>query len=194
MTGPSRRTRLRGSRHSLGLIAGLFLGSAALRLGASVPAAIAAQGEVESSSEASVSCVSQDGVMELLQAVREREAVAESREASLSDKERSIELAMTAMQRQRDALIEAEKALETTLAIADQAAEKDVARLVTVYESMKPKQAIPLFEEIDAGFAAGFIARMKPEAAAAVLAGMDPQKAYLVSAVLAGRNALAPTE
>ena len=47
---------------------------------------------------------------------------------------------------------------------------------------------------MDPGFAAGFIARMKPEAAAAVLAGMDPQKAYLVSAVLAGRNALAPTE
>jgi flagellar motility protein MotE (MotC chaperone) len=33
---------------------------------------------------------------------------------------------------------------------------------------------------------------MRPEAAAAVLAGLDPGKAYAISAVLAGRNAKAP--
>jgi flagellar motility protein MotE (MotC chaperone) len=41
-------------------------------------------------------------------------------------------------------------------------------------------------------FAAGFLAQMRPDAAAAVLSGLDPNKAYTISVVLAGRNALAP--
>jgi flagellar motility protein MotE (MotC chaperone) len=35
---------------------------------------------------------------------------------------------------------------------------------------------------------------MRPDAAAAVLAGMSPEKAYAVSAILAGRNAMVPKE
>jgi flagellar motility protein MotE (MotC chaperone) len=35
---------------------------------------------------------------------------------------------------------------------------------------------------------------MRPEAAAAVMTDLEPEAAYTISAVLAGRNALAPTE
>lgn len=41
-------------------------------------------------------------------------------------------------------------------------------------------------------FAAGFLARMKPETAAAVMASLDPKFAYSVSVIFAGRNAGAP--
>jgi flagellar motility protein MotE (MotC chaperone) len=47
---------------------------------------------------------------------------------------------------------------------------------------------------MDPGFAAGFLGRMRPDAAAAVLAGMDPAAAYAISAIIAGRNARAPTD
>ena len=89
-------------------------------------------------------------------------------------------------------MTEAEQKLAATVAIADQAADKDVTRLVSVYEAMKPKDAARLFAEMDPEFAAGFLAKMRPEAAGAVLAGLDPAKAYAITAHLAGRNALAP--
>lgn len=193
MTATIRARRRRGAIRAPWLIAMLLLASAALRLGAVVPAAMAEAGK-DPPADTALTCTTQDGVMELLEAVRHREVAAESRELELAEKERSIELAMVAMTRQREALVAAEESLAATLAIADSAADEDVARLVTVYENMKPKETAPLFEEMDAEFAAGFIARMKPGAAAAVLAGMDPQKAYLISVVMAGRNAGAPTE
>ena len=79
-----------------------------------------------------------------------------------------------------------------TVAVADQAAEADVARLVTLYESMKPKEAAPVFEAMAPDFAAGFLARMRPDSAAQVLAGLKPETAYAISLLMAGRNANAP--
>ena len=57
--------------------------------------------------------------------------------------------------------------------MADGAAEKDIARMTTVYEAMKPAEAAQIFERMDVAFAAGLLARMRPEAAANVLTGMD---------------------
>jgi flagellar motility protein MotE (MotC chaperone) len=84
--------------------------------------------------------------------------------------------------------------LRAVLAIADGAAEGDLARLTAVYESMKPKDAAPLFEKMAPEFAAGFLGRMRPEAAGAILSGLPPDMAYSISAILAGRNATAPTD
>ena len=88
----------------------------------------------------------------------------------------------------------AEAALAATMTRAETAADADVARLVAVYEAMKPKEAAALFSEMEPQFAAGFLGRMKPEAAAAVMAGLPPKTAYSFSVLLAGRNAAAPRE
>jgi flagellar motility protein MotE (MotC chaperone) len=82
--------------------------------------------------------------------------------------------------------------LKKTLAIADGAAEKDLAKLTAVYEAMRPADAAALFQTMAPEFAAGFLGRMRPEIAAAVLAGMNPGKAYSISVLIAGRNATAP--
>jgi flagellar motility protein MotE (MotC chaperone) len=42
---------------------------------------------------------------------------------------------------------------------------------------------------MEARFAAGFLARMRPEAAAEIMAGLSPESAHTISVVLAGRNA-----
>lgn len=89
---------------------------------------------------------------------------------------------------------EAEEQLAATLARADRAAEQDVSQLVEVYESMNPKNAAQIFEAMDVTFAAGFLSRMQREAAAEILSGLPPDKAYAVSVVIAGRNASAPRE
>ena len=61
-----------------------------------------------------------------------------------------------------------------------------------MYQQMKPKQAGQIFNEMAASFAAGFIAEMRPDAAALVLANMDATKAYAVSLLIAGRNLKQP--
>ena len=81
-----------------------------------------------------------------------------------------------------------------TGALADGAAEADIQRLTAVYQAMKPKDAAALFNTMSPEFAAGFLGRMQPQSAAAVLAALDPQAAFGISALIAGRNAKAPTE
>lgn len=185
--------RRRAGRHALALLAAMFLVSAGLRAGVSVSQAVASGTDAADPAEGAA-CTTEEGVMQLLEAVRDREESVARREAELSRRDKAMALATEAMASERLALIAAEERLAATLALADQAAEKDVASLVTVYESMKPKDAVALFEEMEPDFAGGFLAWMRPENAAAILAGMDPKKAHLVSVMLAGRNAGAPRQ
>ena len=55
-------------------------------------------------------------------------------------------------------------------------------------------QAAALFQLMEPSFAAGFLGRMRADAAAAILAGLEPDLAYSISVVLAGRNANVPRE
>lgn len=130
----------------------------------------------------------------VLAALQEREAVLEEREIKLAQRLDALNLAEERVSSKLQELTKAEETLAATMAIAKTAAADDLSRLTTLYENMKPKQAIPLFEAMDPEFAAGFIAQMKPATAAQIMAGLDPQISYAISVVLAGRNAAAPTQ
>lgn len=128
-------------------------------------------------------------------------AALSQREDRVEEGERQIRLRMAALQEAEieietkiNQLKKAEASLRDTLALADQAAENDLARLTVVYENMKPKDAAALFETMEPGFAAGFLGRMKPAAAAGIMTGLTPETAYSISAYLAGRNAQVPKE
>lgn len=138
-------------------------------------------------------CAPDPGVEALLGAIRTREAQLSAREGALAEREQVLAIARSKLDEQMTAVREAEERLSATLAIADRAAEADIARLVSVYEQMNPKAAAQIFTTMDVRFAAGFVARMKPEVAAAILAGLPADRAYAVSAALATRNATAPT-
>lgn len=181
------RRRGRAARGGLAFIAVLFLGSALIRFGVGVGAAFA-----RAPAEAAAECPADGGTMALLADLRAREQGLIEREGRLADREQAQNLAQQAIEERLTDLIAAEEKLARTVAIADGAAEEDVARLITLYENMKPKEAAPLFAEMAPEFAAGFLARMRPDAAAAVLAGLEPKTAYTISVVLAGRNANAP--
>ncbi|WP_376875677.1 MotE family protein [Albirhodobacter sp. R86504] len=124
--------------------------------------------------------------------LRERAAVLAEKERDIEARAQTITIAEAAITAKLDELALAEAELAKTMALADRAADDDVARLVTLYENMKPKQAAPLFEEMAPEFAAGFLSRMRPDAGAAILAGLDPKIAYSISVLMAGRNANAP--
>ncbi|WP_457647664.1 MotE family protein [Profundibacter sp.] len=198
----NKRSRKAG-RGVLFLITGFFLASGLLRLGSGTGSAIAREVQAISHSGsqqeevepvAPAACETDEGIGELLAALKKREARVAAQEAALVDRMQVLAAAEEGAKRNLAALAEAEQQLKATMALADSAAEDDLSRLTTVYENMKAKDAAKLFEEMDPQFSAGFLGRMRPDAAAAIFAGLTPAKAYSISVILAGRNAEVPTE
>lgn len=196
MTVPPRKKR-RTLRGVLWIIALMFATSAVLRLGGETGQAIASglanaldtplnPGEAE--------CPAPPDIAAALDMLATREAMLVQRELALADRMQALSVAEAQVARNLAALQEAEASLEATMALSATAAEDDLARLTTVYENMKPKDAAPLFAAMSPEFAAGFLGRMRPDAAAAILSKIDPAEAYSISVLLAGRNAQAPTE
>ncbi len=202
---PKRRRRAARPSRALLFLSLCFVGSAALRLGdVGVAVAQTARPDVALAppeptalpaapppkeatlAERAAACDAEPGP--LLTAIRARVAELESREAAISERESLLTVTEARVRSEIGKLEEAEKALAATLALADGAAERDVAHLVGVYENMKPKEAAQVFGEMDPKFAAGFLSRMRADAAAGVLSAMAPPDAYAVSVIMAGRH------
>lgn len=189
----------RARRGALATIALLFVASGAIRLGTGSGEAIAremANLDLTGPRAPLVEgvCQTEEDVSRALAALGEREARVAEREEAVATRMAEVEAAEQELEETLAELVAAEESLGATLAVAQTAAEDDLARLTTVYETMKPKDAAALFEEMTPEFAAGFLGRMRPEAAASVMAGLRPETAYTISVVLAARNAEAPTE
>ena len=189
---PRPRPAPRRAGRVLGVIATLLLASGLARLADGTGLALARGiGALVSSATASTPLRAEtiDGIETLLAALREREARLAEAEARLAERARALDVAAAEVESGLAAMEAAEENLRGLLTLADTAAEEDLVRLTAMYEAMKPAEASALFAEMEPGFAAGFLGRMRAEAAAAVLSGLPPDKAYALSVVLAGRNA-----
>lgn len=195
----------RTGRGAILLLTVMLLSSALLRLGTGTGIALAEETQhsvpetVRHANGAGVTLPDVDnrtldraGVSQLLQALRARELRVKEQESKIEMRTKALTVADQEITKRLAALEQAEANLRQTLSLADGAAEDDLARLTSVYENMKPKDAAKLFEAMEPNFAAGFLGRMRPDAAAAILTGLTPERAYSISAILAGRNALAP--
>lgn len=171
----------------MGLVIACFFGSAVLRLSESGWAL--AQDVAETGAE-----TPGPDKDKLLEAIRLREQQLADEEKRLADRKQTLGVAEQKLQEQLAAFDKAQKGLEKTLALADEAAERDLARMTTVYENMKPVEAAKIFETMDVGFAAGLLARIRPDVAAQILTGMKPEQAYAVTLKIASRNAGVPTK
>lgn len=199
-------------RGSVTIIAVLLLSSASIRLLTSGSEAFAQDSQLPTtqtpapeswdrkiSEEAPISAplptlslTDEDEISALISALREREAQVSEREKKLEMRLRALSVADAEIEKRLNNLSETEQKLRATLSLADEASEKDILNLTSVYENMKPAEAAELFEQMEPNFAAGFLGRMRPEAAASVLSGLSPQIAYSISVILAGRNANVP--
>ena len=181
----------------VGLIVLCFVGSAALRLtesGAALAQEIGALAAAGPEAAPELTCPVAEDADSLLAAIRDRSAQIASEEARLADRAQTLAVAETRLAEQLAAFEKARSDLEATLAMADGAAERDLDRMTTVYESMKPAEAAKIFERMDVTFAAGLLARMRPEVAAQVLAGMNADGAYALTLTIASRNSRVPVE
>ncbi len=178
--------------YGLSILAVILLGAGMSRLGLGIAVVLAGEGVAQ---EAAPELAAGDGqnLGELFETLRAREEALDARAAQLDERADALRSAEAELSRQLDALTEAEAQLAATLKMTETASEQDLQHLTTVFESMKPAQAAELFQQMDIDFAAGFIARLRPEIAAELLSGLDPMVAYGISAVLAGRHARTPT-
>jgi len=71
--------------------------------------------------------------------------------------------------------------------LSDQEAAQ-IASLVKVYETMKPKEAAAILQGLDRGILIDVAARMREAKMSAILAAMDPEKAREVTVMLAKRT------
>ncbi|MGO4917578.1 MotE family protein [Pseudogemmobacter sp. W21_MBD1_M6] len=174
----------------------MLLASGLIRIAEGFSAAVALEGLPEASAvhASDQICPDVPGLQAAMDSMKAREVRIKTRESRFENRMQALRVSEEQIDLKLAALVAAESALSETLALADKAAEGDLARLTAVYENMKPKDAAALFEEMAPDFAAGFLARMRPDAAAGILAGLTPQIAYTISVVLAGRNANVPTE
>ncbi len=192
VTAPMRRQNV------LWLMALILFGSSALRITDQVGAAAAAQAapvtnaNVERADRILGMPLDDQTLPQILEMFRERERQLLAAEQEAAEREAALDDAAKAIAAQLEELQAAEEKLANTLAMTDEAAAADLARLATVYENMKPADAAALFTEMAPEFAAGFLSLMRPESAAAVMTLLEPNTAHLISIMLAGRNAGGP--
>ena len=189
--------RRQAGRGALAILALFLAASGALRLGDFVGRALANAAEADVAGPDGIAAAPlqcPEPPLALAEALIAREATLRVQESALADRLAALALADAAVTARLAELAAAEADLKQTLALADGAAENDLVRLTAVYEAMKPADAAALFETMAPEFAAGFLGRMRPETAAAVMSGMSSEAAYSISVLIAGRNALVPTE
>lgn len=182
MAGGANRAAIGG----MSLVVLCFVGSASLRLGEGG----LAYAEGRSETAAPAASVPGDA---LLAALRAREAELDARETGLADRAQALGVAEAKLAEQLAAFEKARGQLESTFATADKAAERDIDRMTSVYEKMKPAEAARILDRMDVAFASGLLARMRPEIAAQMMAAMTPEAAYAVTLTVASRNARVPT-
>lgn len=186
----------RRPKYVLVLVASLLFASGGVRFASGLGPAIAyAEGQLSEAATQEPEVVGTEmEITPLLAALQDREARVAEREVAIDDRMRALEVAEAELSERLAELQEAEASLTAALALSETANDNDIGRLTAVYENMKPTDAAGLFEEMAPEFASGFLVRMRPETAAAIMAGLEPSTAYSISAIIAGRNANAPTE
>ena len=184
--------RRKSGRGTLNIIAALLVVSALIR-GIATGTPVIAEELAGGTDVEELVIAEPEGPDALLAAFKAREERLITRENQVADRMQALRVMDNAISAQLAALEQADAALRETLALAETAASDDLARLATVYENMKPRDAASLFTEMAPDFAAGFLGLMDPTAAAAIMTELAPDVAHSFSVMLASRNAGVPT-
>jgi flagellar motility protein MotE (MotC chaperone) len=121
----------------------------------------------------------------LLLDLRKRSGELDAREAAIGAREAVLSAAETRLTRRLDELGALQKRLEALEAARSAHDEANWQGLVKLYESMKPRDAAVIFNDLDPSVLLPVLDRMKDRNAAQVLAAMLPDRARLATTELA---------
>lgn len=123
----------------------------------------------------------QSEMSEKKKTARERERALDLREQAIKASEKRLEASMQGQQEKP----EADGAGKSGEKEDEEAATLD--QLARIYQSMKPKQAAPVFEQLDLDVQIAVARKMRERSTAQILAAMTPAGAARLSMALAGK-------
>ena len=126
-----------------------------------------------------------EGERSVLLELRQRRQELDAREATVAARESMLAAAEQKLSARVEELQALQKKLETLEAARQQREDVSWQGLVKLYESMKPRDAATIFNDLDMPVLLQVVDRMKETKAAPVLAAMQPDKARELTAKLA---------
>ena len=134
-----------------------------------------------------------DKEINLLQALAERRRELDLRARQMEQREALLKAAERRIEEKVGGLKALQKNIQDLLLQQEDQTEGQYKSLVKIYESMKPKDAARIFEQMDMSVLLPVIERMKERKTAPILAKMNPAKANAITTQLAQRRK-PPTE
>ncbi|GAB4371047.1 MAG: hypothetical protein Kow00114_31680 [Kiloniellaceae bacterium] len=131
-----------------------------------------------------------DEELQLLQSLSQRREELEQRAREIDEREVLLKAAEQRIDQKIKDLEQLQASIEALLVQHDEQSEEQMQSLVKIYESMKPKDAARIFEELDMEVLLEVVERMKERKTAPILAQMNPERAKAVTLELAQRREL----
>ena len=129
-----------------------------------------------------------EGESELLKALAERRAELDRRDAELREREAVLQATEKRIEEKLAKIDESEKKKAAAEKAKSDEEEARLKSLVKIYETMKPKEAARVFEQLEMTVLLAVVERMKEGKAAPILAAMEPAKAKAVTVALADKT------
>ncbi len=126
--------------------------------------------------------------IQLLQQLSKRRDLLDRRARRLNQRESLLKAAEQKLVDQQAELASIRNNIKELLGNLDEKEKKRIANLVKIYESMKPKSAAKIFDELDMTVLLGVMERMKARKVAPVIAAMKPGRAREVTSALSRRK------
>jgi flagellar motility protein MotE (MotC chaperone) len=126
----------------------------------------------------------------VLEALAIRRQALEKREKDMNDREALIKAAEMRVEQKIAELNGLKADIEKLLKKQNQEQEAQLGNLVKIYETMKPKDAARIFDEMEMAVLLEVLERMKAQKTAPILASMSARKANDVTRQLAQRRSL----
>ena len=126
--------------------------------------------------------------IEVLQSLAARREALDKRGQELDLRENMLKATETRLDEKIAELKQIETHISDLLALRDKEEEEQIRSLVKVYETMKPKSAAKIFEDLDQDILLDVAGRMKEKNMAVILAAMSSEAAQALTVKLARRR------
>lgn len=128
--------------------------------------------------------------LDLLEGLSARRVALDEREQALDRREALLAVAEQRLAEKTTELEALRTQIEGMLGEVDVQREAQLASLVSIYENMRPADAATIFDGLDIDVLLNVLDRMREQKSAAILAGMNPERARQVTTELASRRQL----
>jgi len=127
--------------------------------------------------------------LDVLQKLAERREALDARDRDLTLRENLVKAAEERINKKIDEMKGMQASVEGMLKKVDEEDDAKLRSLAKMYESMKPKDAGKIFDQLDQRTLMGVIAKMKETKAGQIIANMSPDRAKEITDAIAQRRA-----